>query len=81
MSMFDSDLDSSRVALQTPDGAIALVEGRLCLRVRWHSLEAHADSQSLHHLLDERGARIWNSLGHQTDWKVKGQRQWLQVLG
>lgn len=31
--------------------------------------------------MDERGARIWKTLGHQTDWKVKGQRQWLQVLG
>lgn len=81
MSVSDSDLDGSRVALQAPDGAAALVEGGLCLRVRWHSLEAHADPQSLRHLLDERGARIWKSLGHQTDWKVKGQRQWLQVLG
>lgn len=43
MSVSDSDLDGGRVALQTPDGAAALVEGRLCLRVRWHSLEAHAD--------------------------------------
>lgn len=79
--MPDTDLDSSCVALQAPDGAAAFVEGGLCLRMGWHCPEAHTDPQSLHYLLDERGACIWQSLGHQADWQVKGQGQWLQVLG
>lgn len=79
--MPDTDLDSSCVALQAPDGAAAFVEGGLCLRMGWHCPEAHTDPQSLHYLLDERGACIWQSLGHQADWQVKGQGQRLQVLG
>ncbi len=78
--MCDSNLDSSCVALQAPDGAAAFVEGWLCLRMGWHGPEAHTDPHSLHYLLDERGAHIRQSLWHQADWEVKGQGQWLQVL-
>jgi len=79
--MFDTNLDSSCVALQAPDGAAAFIEVGLCLRMRWHGPEAHTDPQSLRYLLDERGACIRQSLGHQADWEVKGQGQWLQILG
>lgn len=72
-SLFDTDLDSSCIALQAPDSAAALVEGGLCLGMRWQSPEAHTDPQSLHYLLDEWGACIWKSLGHQADWEVKSQ--------
>ncbi|TNN70534.1 hypothetical protein EYF80_019269 [Liparis tanakae] len=66
---------------QAPDGAAALIEVGLCLRMRRHGPEAHADPQRLRYLLDERGACIWQSLGRQADWEVKGQGQWLQILG
>lgn len=81
MCVFDSDLDGSCVALQAPDGTAALVEGRLRLRVRRNGFEAHADPQSLRHLLDERGAGVGECLRNQTSRKVKGERQRLQVLG
>lgn len=77
---FHTDLNSSCVALQAPDAAAAFIEGGLCLRVGWHRPEAYADPQRLHHLLDERGACVWQSLRHHADWEVEGQRQWLQVL-
>lgn len=79
--VLDSDLDSSCVALQAPDGTAALVEGRLRLRVRRNGFKAHTDTQGLRHLLDERGAGVGESLRNQTGRKVKGQRQRLQVLG
>lgn len=79
-SLFETDLDSGCIPLQAPDGAAALVEGGLCLGMRWQSPEAHIDPQSLHYLLDEWGACIWKSLGHQADWEVKSHGQWLQVL-
>lgn len=67
------NLDSSCVALQAPNGAAASIKWVLCLRLGWHSPETHTDPQSLHYLLDERGACVRQSLGHQTDWEVKGQ--------
>lgn len=76
-----SDLDSSCVALQSPDSTAALVEGRLRLRVRRNGFKAHTDPQGLRHLLDKRGAGVGESLRNQTGWEVKGQRQRLQVLG
>lgn len=79
--MFDADLDGGGAALQAPDGAAAFVEVGSRLRMRWHGPEAHTDPQSLHYLLDERRACVWQSLGHQADWKVKGQGQLLKVLG
>lgn len=79
--MFDTNLYSSCVALQAPDGAAAFIEGGLSLRMGWHGPEAHTDPKSLHYLLNEWGACIWQSLGHQADWEVKSQGQWLQVLG
>lgn len=81
LKRLDSDLDSSCVALQAPDGTAALVEGRLRLGVRRNGFKAHAHPQGLRHLLDERGAGVGQSLRNQTGWKVKGQRQRLQVLG
>lgn len=71
--MFLTNLHSCCVALQAPNCAAAAIKWVLCLRLGWHSPEAHADPQSLHYLLDERGACIRQSLGHQTDGEVKGQ--------
>lgn len=68
-----NNLDGGGVALQAPDATAAFVEGRLRLRVSGHGPEAHVDPQSLHHLLDERGARVRKGLGHHADWEVKGQ--------
>lgn len=79
--IFNANLDSSCVALQAPDGATASVKWRLSLRLGWHRPEAHTDPERLDYLLDEWGACIWQSLGNQTHWEVKGQGQWLQVLG
>lgn len=75
--LFNTDLNSGCFALQAPHSAAALVEGRLCLRMRWHGPEAHTDTQSLHYLLYEWRAGIWQRLGHQADREVKGQGQWL----
>lgn len=73
-----TNLDSGGVALETAHSAAAAVErGRgLGLRLMLGP-ERHADPQSLRHLLDERGAHIWQGLGHRADRQVKGQRQWL----
>lgn len=79
--MFLTNLDSSYVALKPPDGAAASIKLGLGLRLGWHGPEAHTDPQSLHYLLDERGACIWKSLGHQTHRQVKSQGQRLEVLG
>lgn len=73
IKMFHANLHSSCIALQAPDGAAAAVKRVLCLRLWWHSPERHADPQRLHYLLDERGACIWQGLGHQTHRKIKGQ--------
>lgn len=62
--MLETNLHSGGVAMQTPDGAAAFIEGRLCLRMRWYSPEAHTDPQSLHYLLDEWGTCVWKSLGY-----------------
>lgn len=76
----ESNLDSSCVALQSPNCAGASIKGCLGLRQWQHSPETHTDPQSLRHLLDEWGACIWQSLGYQADWQVKGQRERLKVL-